>query len=245
MLKIAICDDETEVGAFLERTLIDILNKLKMNANIQIFLTGESLYNKIESSEYYDLIFLDIEFSKNEINGVEVGRLIRDTCNNNTTQIVYISWEKSYSMQLFEVRPMDFLIKPLNFTQIDKTIKTYLRITRSNFDTLTYKKGRDTFDIQIKDIMYLENSKRKIIIYLSNGTQEDFYGSLNDVYSQQLKSLDFLFPHASFAVNYDYITAIKHNLLLIDNLISVPIAQSKRTDVKKKYLSIMKRRRRD
>ena len=245
MVKIAICDDELDICKSLHLNLSDIFNMLKTDVNIDVFLNGENLCDSIEANEHYDLIFLDIQFAKNEINGVEIGQLIRNAHNNNDMQIVYISWEKDYAMQLFEVRPMDFLIKPLNYDQVKKTVNTFLHISGPNSGVFTYKKGHDTFEVRIKNIVYLENSKRKVIIHLSDGRQEEFYGSLKEVYNEQLKKFDFLFTHASFAVNYDYITAIKHNQLLVTGeSISVPIAPSRSLEIKKKYLTVMKDRRR-
>ena len=242
MIKIAICDDELEICKLLHLTLSDIFNMLKTDVNIDVFLNGEQLCNSIEANEYYNLIFLDIQFAKSEINGVEIGQLIRNEHNNNDVQIVYISWEKDYAMQLFKIRPLNFLLKPLDYAQIDKTIKTYLRITGLTSGVLTYKKGHDTFEVRIKDIIYMENSGRKIIIYLADGRQEEFYCSLKEVFNEQLKKYNFLFTHASFAVNYDYVTAIRHDKLLVtDKQISVPIAPNRSAEVKKKYLMIMKR----
>ena len=241
MVKIAICDDEQEIGRLLYITLSDIFHMLKIDVNIDIFLSGEKLCSKIEAKEHYDLIFLDIQFAKSEINGVKIGKFIRNAHNNNNVQIVYISWEKDYAMQLFAVRPMDFLVKPLNFAQVEQTIKTFLHISGLGTALFTYKKGHDTFDVRLKDIVYLENSGRKIIIYLADGRQEEFYGSLKDVYSEQLKNFNFIFTHASFAVNFDYVTAIRHDrLIMTDKQIFIPIARNKSTEVKKTYLAIMK-----
>ena len=53
----------------------------------------------------YDLIFLDIEL-QNELNGVQVGNVIRDDYNDERTQIVYISWNRKYQYQLAWARTM-------------------------------------------------------------------------------------------------------------------------------------------
>ncbi|MCL2255155.1 MAG: DNA-binding response regulator, partial [Lachnospiraceae bacterium] len=92
MVVVAICDDEIDLGAELERTLIEIFTKLNVKYEIEVFLTGEELCRRMESGSRYDLIFLDIEFAKSEINGVEVGRLIREAQQNHIVSIVYISW---------------------------------------------------------------------------------------------------------------------------------------------------------
>ena len=41
----------------------------------------------------YDLIFLDIEFPK--MDGIEIGKYIREIKKDNITQIVYVSGRKS------------------------------------------------------------------------------------------------------------------------------------------------------
>jgi len=244
VIYVAVCDDETKIGAELERTLIDIFNRLKVECEIDIFFAGDELRRKMEVGMHYDLIFLDIEFAKDGINGVEVGRLIRDTHHNHMVSIVYISWEKNYAMQLFEIRPMDFLIKPLEYEKVEQAIRTYLKIAGLWSGEFTYKKGHNICKIQAKNIIYLESSDRKLILHLIDGRKEEFYGALKEVYNEQLHRFDFLFIHASYVVNYDYITAVKYNqVLLTESQMPLPISPNKRNEVREKYYEIMKKRR--
>jgi len=243
-LFVAICDDEKRIGAELESILIEIFGKLNINYEIDVYFTGEELCAKMENGAHYNLIFLDIEFAQNAINGVEVGRLIREAHHNNMVSIVYISWEMKYSMQLFDIRPLNFLIKPLNYEKIEKIVRTYLKIAGLWLGDFTYNIGHDTFKVQIKDIIYLESVKRKLILYLADGSEIEFYGTLKEVYQEQLLKFDFLLIHASYAVNYDYIATIKYNeLILANGVTSLPISQHKRKEVREVYYSITERRR--
>ena len=242
-LFVAICDDEMQVSAKLENALIEILGKQNINYEIDVYFTGEELYTKIKNGAYYDLIFLDIEFAKNAINGVEVGKLIRDA-GNNSVSIVFISWETKYSMQLFDIQPLNFLVKPLEYEMIEKVVKTFIQIYTLRAEDFIYKAGHNTFKVQIKDIVYLESTKRKLLIHLADGRTEEFYGTLKNVYQEQLQRFDFLFIHASYIVNYDFIASVKYNeLILTNNAISLPVSQQKKKEVREKYFSIMKRRK--
>jgi len=244
MITIAICDDETKIGAELERALIKILDNLNVKHEIDVFFAVEELCKKLEARTHYDLIFLDIEFAKDELNGVEMGRLIRDTHKNNIVSIVYISWEKKYAMDLFDIRPLHFLVKPLNYEKVEKVIRTFLEIAGLWSGVLSYNIGYDTFKVPLKDILYLENQERKIILYLANGKSEEFYGSLKWVYEEQLKRFDFLFIHASYVVNYDYITTVEYSQLFLANKeLPLPISKHRRNDVRENYFAITKRRR--
>jgi DNA-binding LytR/AlgR family response regulator len=244
MLNIAICDDELKICAELEAALMDMLGKLNIEHEIEVYLTGEVLCRSMEAGMHYDLIFLDIEFAKNEISGVEVGRLIRDAHQNNVVSIVYISWEKKYSMQLFNIRPLNFLIKPLEYDEVEQVVRTYLQIAGLWSGVFTYKIGHETFKAQIKDIVYLESRDRKLMLHLADGRKEKFYGSLKKAYEEQLMRFDFLFIHASYVVNFDYVTSMKYNqLLLADSSAPLPISQNNRNAVRERYHAIMKRRR--
>ena len=244
MVTIAICDDEVRIGADLEHILLAVFDGLNIKCEIDVFLSGDEFIKRLEAGTHYDLIYLDIEFAKEEINGVEVGRLIRDVFQNNTTSIVYIAWEKKYAMQLFDIRPMNFLLKPLEFEKIEHTIKTYLKITELMAGDFVYNKGHDTFKVQLKDICWLENKGRKVIIHFADGTKEEFYGSLKEVYKEQLCKFDFMFIHASYVVNYDYVSAMKFNqLTLANNPTPLPISPNRRNAVREVFVAITKRRR--
>ena len=244
MIHVAICDDETKIGADLECALIDIFGKLSIKHEIVVFFSGEELCRAIESGLYYDLIFLDIEFAQNEINGVEVGRFIRDIRNNYMVSIVYISRIKSYAYELFDIQPFNFLIKPLKYEKIDEVIRKYIKISGIWSENFIYKIGHDTFKIKIKDIVYLESYDKKMILHLANGRKEEFYGSIKEVYQEKLKEFDFLFIHTSYIVNYDYVTALKFNqVLLVDSVTPLPISKHRKNEVRERYYEIMKRRR--
>ena len=243
MLFVAICDDEKRIGAELERALMDMLGKQNIQCEIDVYATGEALCAKMERGAHYNLIFLDIAFAQNAINGVEVGKLIRETYRNDLTSIVYISWEMKYSMQLFDIRPLNFLIKPLDYVKVERTMVTYLRIAGLWAREFTYKIGHNTYKVQIKDIVYLQSDKRKLILHLTDGRKEAFYGMLKEVYQEQLQRFDFIFIHASYVVNYDYIAIAKYDeMILIDGITSLPISQPKRKNVKEAYYDIMERR---
>jgi len=242
-LFVAICDDEKRIGAELECALIDIFAKQGIEYEIDVYYTGEELCEKMQAGAHYDLIFLDIEFTPTTHNGVEIGRLIRETYRNELSAIVYISWEMKYSMQLFDIRPLNFLIKPLNPAKIEQTVTTYLSIAGLRAGEFSYKIGHSLHKVQVKDIIYLQSNKRKLILHLADGRQEEFYATLKEVYQEQLQRFDFLFIHASYVVNYDYIATAKYDeMVLIDGKTALPISQPKRKEVKMAYYNMMERR---
>ena len=243
MIMVAICDDEIKIGAELESTLMNIFSKLNIEYEIDVFFTGEELCKEMESGTHYDLIFLDIEFAQSGISGVELGRLIRDVHQNHLVSIVYISWEKNYALQLFDLQPLNFLLKPLEYEKIEEVVRQYLKISGLWQGEFTYKIGHDIFKVHIKNIVYLESRDRKLILHFANGKKEEFYGSIKETYREQLKRFDFLFIHNSYVVNYDYVSALKiDEVILADSRTSLPISKLKRPEIRERYFEIVERR---
>ena len=85
----------------------------------------------------FDIVFLDIELPK--VSGIGVGRYIREVLKNEIVQIAYISAKEGYAMELFEFRPINFLVKPLEKEKVAKVIEKYFIITEQDNHVFEYK----------------------------------------------------------------------------------------------------------
>ena len=110
MFRIAICDDNGAVCSAIENIIDDFFKTETMHYEIDGFQSGEELLKELDDHEKYDLIYLDIELAR--LNGVEVGRYIREKLLDDYTQIAFISAKSSYALELFQIRPIHFLVKP-------------------------------------------------------------------------------------------------------------------------------------
>ena len=243
MLKIAVCDDETNIALALERELGDILDGFKVARKIAVFHSATDMRRALEAGACFDLIFLDINFAESEINGVEAAKLIRGD-GDHRTSIVYISWENRRATDLAKTHPIDFLLKPITRGDVEETVKTYFKLAALVPEALFhYRKNGAEFSAPIRDIVYFESRKRKIIMHLRDGEEDEFYGRLKEIREGPLKGRDFLFAHASYLVNYDYVRSINYKgLLVASGAASLPISHQKRCEVREQYMEITDRR---
>jgi len=241
MVRIAVCDDEKGTVSELERSLADIFAGRKKAHKTDRFYSANELCRAIKSGKRYDLIFLDIMFAENEMSGVELGRFLREQGDNHVF-IVYISWEQQEARPLIKTDPLDFLIKPLTREKIGEAVQAYFRraVPAALF---TWKRGRTAYSAPIKDIAYFESRKREVLICRADGTKDAFYGTLKELYEGQLKNFDFLFSHASYLVNYDYVTSAEYNYLHLSVGESLPISQNRRNEIRDRYFAISEQRR--
>lgn len=234
MIKIAVVDDENNICSYVERCLFDLSKEYGISIEVEVFYSGEELIKMIEEN-FYDVIFLDIKMQN--LSGIDVSRLIRETMGNEATQIVYISGNTQYAIDVFEYDPFHFLRKPLSKEKIEKTFLKLIYKLNLKAESFTYKIGHDTFKVPIKDILYFENHKREIIIHYGN-KEDKFYASLENIYLQ-LNKYNFLLIHKSYLVNTIHVRKCTYEFVEMSNHVVLPIAQSKRKEIREKQLQLL------
>ena len=232
MVRIAICDDDGFICDQLEDLLHIYGTTIVEEMDIESFLSGEELCQRLYEGIFFDIIFLDIELKL--LNGIEVGKIIREQMSNEITQIIYISGKENYAIQLFKIRPLDFIIKPLTYDKITAPLKHALKIINGNKKLLSYKKGQTSYKVPINDIIYFESKSRKVNI-ITVKEVDTFYGSLEEI-AERLPY--FIYIHKSYLVNYNYVVKIEYHQLTLLNNIVLPISQNRRKKVRDRLLEL-------
>ncbi len=132
MFHVAVCDDNEFVCREIEKILED-----DCNVALDVFFSGERLYEAMVRGTCFDLIFLDIELAK--MNGVAVADKIRNELANEVTSIVYISAKEEYAMKLFKTRPLDFIVKPFTKEQILDALNYAMRLSGNQKEFYEFK----------------------------------------------------------------------------------------------------------
>ncbi len=234
MFKIAICDDNKLICSQIEREIDEFFITETINYEIEVFFTGEELISSLNDREKYDLVFLDIELDK--INGITVGHYIRDELNDDNTQIVFISAKTTYALELFQIRPIHFLIKPIAKFEIFKLIEKTLELQGRQTKFFCYKSERAEKRVPFKNIIYFSSEGKKIFLHMRDG-KDYFYGKLCDL---SIPSADFLCIHKSFIVNRHYVVQFKFDRVLLSSSEELPISRIYRKDVRKQ-LNLLQR----
>lgn len=200
MYKVAICDEDAKICQQINDILTEYAKKADVEMVIDIFQNGSQLLFHFEQHQL-NLIYLEIQMDI--VSGIEVGYKIRNDFFDDSVQIVYISAIKDYSMELFPIRPNDFLVKPLEKEQIIQTLETAIRLSNYKERTFNFNiKGKKCRQ-KINEIIYFESNQHKIKMVTKKETFE-FYGKLSEIY-QQLKDDGFGFCHNSYLVNIGHI----------------------------------------
>lgn len=229
-MRIAICDNDKNVCSQLETMVETYLLTHGMRGHIDVYYSAQSLQAFIKQEISYDILFLEIEMDG--MNGVELGHFLRDEVENNQIQIIYISWKNSYAMDLFKIRPMDFIIKPFFAEEIYSVLEQGIKLLKRKDAYFTYSLKGDVCRVKIKDILYFSSNGRKICIHTHDKLIE-FYGKLDGVMSQLEVNL-FWRIHKSCLINYFQSKQFDYTQGLMNDGSKLSISQKYRVDIRNK-----------
>ena len=163
MLRIAVIDDDKTLLCDMHKLFDRFIIAYDFDFIVEYFSSCEDIYVKFKAGEKYDLLFLDIEFP--EMKGTEFGLQLRRQMKNYDTQIVFISTIRDYAMELFKIRPIAFLIKPITYEDLCKCLQDYM-LDYSNSDSfLEYISENTKHKIKLKEVLYLESNGKKVIFH--------------------------------------------------------------------------------
>lgn len=236
MIRVAICDDEQAICTQIERIVGKFAQQQAVAMDIELFASGTELCRYIEAEHPFDIIFLDIEMDG--INGVEVGKYIREKLNDQMVQIIYISGQTKYCMELFDIRPMNFLEKPLDEEKINRLLKLALELYPGAEQVFRYRVGHTDHKEPIRNILYFESGNRIVRMVTQSG-DATFYSTLTEVFAQLTKS-NFIQIHKSYLVNYSHVIEFGAKEVKMSNQQILPISQKHRKAVREKQLQCAK-----
>ena len=213
--------------------LSDILQKFTQEWQTLIFTSGETLVKHIRDKEQFDVIFLDIELPK--INGIGVGKKIREEMGDEITKIIYISSNTNYALELFEIRPFNFLVKPIEQERLENVINKAWQLIKEGNLYFNYQYQHISCQIKIKDIIFFNSKGRKITIHLVNDCTKEFNGKLEEL-AKELEEKGFLSIHKSFLVNKAHVANYSYDTMKMSNDIILNISQAKRKAVRHSFM---------
>ena len=203
---------------------------------ICIYFDGYTLLESMRQGNCFDIIFMDIEMK--QIDGIRAAKTIREI--DEDVQLIYISGYEEYALQLFEMRPIGFLKKPLYPDQFRQCLKKALDILETRILYFSYRNHNRENKIRLKDIFYFESIYRKIYIHTKQGT-DYFYEKLSDTEEELENSvIPFIRIHQSYLVNYHHISQYQSSKIIMESGAELTVSTAHRAYVKEKIHELLR-----
>ena len=232
MINIAICDDEKHMSDHIRAFVSDFFRKKNREIYFRTFSSGEEL---LSYDGQVDILFLDIQM--NGIDGMETARKLR--ASKFRGFLIFITVLKEMVFQSFEVQAYDYLVKPVEEKQFEKTMeRLYASMQNASEDSLLVQKGYEGRIIREDEIVFCEIIDRKIYLNLTSGEVVDYYERIENLESK----LDshFFRCHRSYLINLKHLKGYKNGTAYMDKGKEVPVSRLRSKEFSGVVLQYMK-----
>ncbi|TXD84537.1 response regulator transcription factor [Subsaximicrobium wynnwilliamsii] len=225
-----IVDDEDIAREIIETHLSKI-------DNIQVVASCSNAIEAFEqiSNQQIDLIFLDINMPG--ISGISFAKSI-----NTHIKIIFTTAYRDYAVEGFELKAVDYLLKPFSFERLKKALDTYFEIygntpetersSDEKSDFIFVRSDRKMIKIDYDSIIFIESYSDYLKMHLDQNTivtRETI-----TTIEAKLPIQKFLRIHRSYIIAVNHIESFKNERITINNKI-LPISRT----YKKKVLQFL------
>ena len=237
MIKIAICDDEANIRAYL----ISLIRAQSCPCEIVEYASaGDCLADHRE----IDLLFLDIELAPfgSGLDGMALARKIRERATGTQPVIIFVTGYERYVFDAFDVGAFQYLLKPVDeekFAQVISRAVAQIGIAKEKPGrVLTLQSANTSKTVPLDSIYYIESSNHKVELHLKNG-EFVCYAKIGDL---ELELQDQFFRiHKGYLVNLSYVAGYSKTEVTLTNGERLLLSKYKYQDFVKAYLHFLKK----
>ena len=237
MIKIAICDDEANIRAYLS----SLIRAQDCPCEITEYASaGDCLADNRE----IDLLFLDIELTtdRSGLDGMALARKIRERAAGTQPVIIFVTGYERYVFDAFDVGAFQYLLKPVDeekFAQVFSRAVAQIGTTKEKPGrVLTLQSANTSRTVPLDSIYYIESSNHKVELHLKDG-EFACYAKIGDL---ELELQDQFFRiHKGYLVNLSYVAGYSKRSVTLTNGERLLLSKYKYQDFVKAYLHFLKK----
>ena len=212
--------------------VLNFFRKKNREIILRMFSGGEEL---LSYNGQIDILFLDIQMK--DMDGMETARKLR--ADKFRGFLVFITVLKEMVFQSFEVQAYDYLVKPVDDKQFEKTMeRLYASMQNASEDSLLVQKGYEGRIIREDEIVFCEIIDRKIYLNLASGEVVDYYERIENLETKLNNR--FYRCHRSYLINLKHLKGYKNGTACMDNGKEIPVSRLRSREFSGVVLQYMK-----
>lgn len=231
-MKILICDDDPRAAQRISESVTQKSKEIGLEQKQTVITDTKELTALPLKS--YDIAFLDIDMG--DANGIDLARRLRAI--REDAIIIFVTNYIEYAPTGYEVQAFRYLLK----SELDKHLPDVLELATKEFEkkhrVVSFTIESEHIDVPVQNILYLESSKREIIMHLIRYDRSEFrfYSSMAQM-EERLTSLGFLRIQKSYLVNMAYVELFQYGKVRLRGDVILPSSEKNHTELKQRYMA--------
>lgn len=228
MIEIILCDDDPFILKVAKETIHKVIHTYYLEA--QIACVSESyleIIKFIEDNPRPYLCFIDLDFGKEKLNGIDIAKLIKK--KEPLSKVVFVTNHYELALEVLKsgVEPFGFIEKNSDISRMEEDYLKYIQLAIGN---TSYEKNEqeqmielvlgvdEKIKLPLSQILYVEAVKtisHGIAYHTINGSTMIVRDSIEKV----LETLgeDFMRTHRSVIVHKKYVVGLEEGLVRFAN----------------------------
>ncbi len=180
---------------------------------------GAQFLESISSHPAYDLIFLDICMEQPD--GLETAGRLRAA--GSKAQIIFVTTEKQYALDAYQMHPFDYLIKPLTRERLDHVLTDVMGYFFSSKEEITVRVAYGEMTIPLKTIISASAEGHGTRMLLSDGTSIQSLQTFSETEKKLLEYPQFLTINRALCINMNHILQLREDQVIMKGKVAYPL----------------------
>lgn len=230
-MNIAVCDDEVRG----RERILTLLEKEFSQTQTREFDSGMKLIDSVEEGYRPDIVLLDIAMEG--MDGMETARRLRELTDSI---LIFVTGVKEQVFDAFDVGAFHYLMKPVDPDKMTDVLKRAVQEAEKRQASPKYllvKTEGTHRRVPVEDILYAENSGRKVILHTKTECLE-YYERMNHL--QEVLGEGFYRCHRGYLVALSAISGYDHDSITVGQNDRIYLAKQKYGEFVKLYYKFLK-----
>lgn len=221
MISAIIVDDDNMARESM-RFLLDKFDNIELTGSFESAFDAK----KHLADNKVDIIFLDIEMP--ELSGFEFLSTTKELPG-----IILTTGNPDYAIEAFEYEVLDFLVKPINFARLSKSIDRYEKskqVAVADREDMFVRSEGKFVRVAFDDLLFAQTREDYMCLHMADNSKLIIHSTLSKLEST-LPDARFQKVHRSYIVNLSKIVDIDETTLVIEKEV-IPISRAYRPVLK-------------
>ncbi len=230
-MNIAICDDEVRG----RERILTLLEKEFSQTQTKEFDSGMKLIDSVKEGYRPDIVLLDIAMEG--MDGMETARRLKELTDSI---LIFVTGVKEQVFDAFDVGAFHYLMKPVDQDKMTDVLKRAMQEAEKRQASPRYllvKTEGSHRRVPVADILYAENSGRKVILHTKTESLE-YYERMNHL--QEVLGEGFYRCHRGYLVALSAISGYDHDSITVGQGDRIYLAKQKYGEFVKLYYKFLK-----
>lgn len=228
MIRIAICDDFSQMIETLKQQVLTFMEQEKEPVSLQTYEKSELLKFDLQEGMQFDLILSDIEMPG--VDGMELAGIIRMYLPE--VVLIFVTSHMKYAVDAYEYGVFRYIPKNMLEERLLQALKDALQMIRMQTESCyRITQGSHMEKVSYRRILYIRKDGKNSVFTLKQGEVLRERKSLNQVY-QELDSEEFVFVDRGCIVNLLHISRFYGDEVELDNGEKLPVSRGRLNETK-------------